>query len=204
MYFCRSNFEFMKLSELLKDILNECLSFFLRPRIYWQQIKEGNNKGTFSFQKFLIPASVIAFIFNITGNLVFHSKGGFLWVEWLIKASRKILFLFLILFFSIIIIRMVMKWFKFGIKMRTIRNIVTYSTAPFLLTALFTGLLPFFDLGGIAPWYGLFLVFTGLETFFKIPEEKKFYFYFVLFMCLFSAIMMLTFTLNKIMIYLLN
>jgi hypothetical protein len=99
---------------------------------------------------------------------------------------------------------MVMKWFKIGVRMRTIRKIATYSTSPALLTALFTGIFPFLDLGGIAPWYGLFLAFTGLETFFNIPEKKKFYFYFVLFMVLFIAIMILTFSLNRFAIFLIN
>jgi hypothetical protein len=194
----------MKLSKLFKDILNECLSFFLRPRIYWQQIKAGNNKGTFSFKKFFVPMLSLSFIFIIAGHLLFHIRSGFLWKEALVKASEKVIFLSLILFFSILIIRMVMKWFKIGVKMITIRKIATYSTSPALLTALFTGLFPFLDLGGIAPWYGLFLVFTGLETFFIISEKKKFYFYFVLFMVLFIAIMILTFSLNRMAVYLIN
>jgi hypothetical protein len=202
MYFCRSNFAFMKLSKLLKDILNECLSFFLKPTVYWQQVKAGNNKGTFSFTKFFIPALFLTFIFIFAGELIFHSRYGFLWIDALVKATRKVLFLFLILVFSVIIIRMVMKWFKFGVKMRAIRRIATYSATPALVTAVFTGLFPFFDLGGIAPWYGLYLVFTGIETFFSIPEEKKFYFYFVLFMVLFIIIMLLTFTLNRLTLYL--
>jgi hypothetical protein len=194
----------MKRSQLLKDILDECLSFFLRPRTYWQQIKAGNNKGTFSFRKFFVPALMLSFIFICGGYLLYHFREGFLWKEALVKATQKIIFLSLVLFFSILIIRMVMKWFKIGVKMRTIRNIATYSTSPALLTALVTGLFPFLDLGGIAPWYGLYLAFTGLETFFIIPDKKKFYFYFVLFMVLFSAIMILTFTLSRTALYILN
>lgn len=137
----------MKLFQLIKDILNECLSFFLQPRVYWQEMKAGNNRGIFSFKKFFVPALILTFIFIILGELVFHSKDGFLWKDSLVKASRKVLFLFLILIFSVIIIRMVMKWFRIGVKMGAIRRIATYSITPALLTALFTGLFPFFDLG---------------------------------------------------------
>lgn len=194
----------MKLKVLLKDILDECLSFFLRPREYWQQIKTGNNKNTFSFRKFFLPVLILSFIFIIGIHLLFHLKEGILWQEALVKAFQKILFLLFLWFFSIIIVRMVMKWFKIGVKMGAIRKIMTYSSSPALLTALVTGLLPFLDLGGIAPWYGLFLAYTGLETFFIIPEKKKFYFYFVLFMCVFSIIMIFSFSLKRVGLYILN
>jgi hypothetical protein len=59
-------------------------------------------------------------------------------------------------------------------------------------------------LGGIVPWYGFVLVFTGIETFFIIPDERKFYFYFVLFMCLFIVVMITTFTLKRFAIYLIQ
>jgi hypothetical protein len=194
----------MKLKVLLKDILDECLSFFLRPREYWQQIKTGNNKNTFSFHKFFLPVLVLSFIFIVGGHLLFHIKEGFVWQEALVKAFQKILFLLFVWFFSIIAVRMVLKWFKIGVKMGAIKKIMTYSCSPALLTALVTGLLPFLDLGGIAPWYGLFLAYTGLETFFIIPEKKKFYFYFVLFMCVFSIIMIFSFSLKRIGLYILN
>ena len=182
---------------MLKGIYNEWLSFYLHPRIYWQQIRSGKNKSIFSFRKFFLPAIILTAPFILIGDIIFNSRNGFLWKEWIVNAIREVLFLFLIFIFSIIIIRMVMKWFKIGVKMSAIRRIATYSITPALITALFTGLFPFLDLGGIAPWYGLFLVFTGIETFFSIPEKKKFYFYFVLFMVMFVVIMMVTFTLQR-------
>jgi len=204
MYFCRSNLEFMKLSELFKGILNECLSFFLKPSEYWQQIKIRDNRHFFSLKKFFLPVLILSFFFTIAGHLLFHIRQGFLWQEALVKASKKVIFIMLLLFFSIIVIRMVMKWFKIGVKMGVIKKIATYSVSPALLTALFTGLFPFLDLGGIVPWYGLFLAYTGLETFFMIPEKKKFYFYFVLFMVVFSVIMILSFSLKRVALYILN
>jgi hypothetical protein len=204
MYFCRSNFEFMNLFQTLKDILNECLSFFLRPRLYWQQLKAGNSSRIFSFKKFFLPALGLTFVFIIAGELIFHSRNGILLDVILVKATKKILFLVLLLIFAVLIIGMVMKWFRIGFKVQLISKISIYSITPALLASLCTGLFPFLDLGGILPWYGLFLVFTGIETFFSIPENRKFYFYFVLLMILFITIMILTFILNRLSVYLIR
>ncbi|HNW50199.1 MAG TPA: YIP1 family protein [Prolixibacteraceae bacterium] len=188
----------MKLPLSLKGILDECLSFFLRPRTYWQQIKTGKRRGAFSFKRFFIPALIIAFFFTFIGYFVFHLRDGFLWKEALVMAFKRIILIFLLLFLSVWVTKMVMGWFKITIKGRTVRNIAVYSLSPVLLTSICTGLLPFLDLGGVAPWYGLYLAYTGLETFFIIPEKKKFYFYFVLFMAVFMVIMTLTFALRRI------
>jgi hypothetical protein len=193
----------MSLIQPISIIYHESLSFFLHPTTYWQQIKAGNNKGIFSFRKFFLPGLAVAFVFIILGDLIFHSKNGFFWRDSLIKASLKLVFLFLLLTFSIMLMRFVMQQFHFTVKMGAIKKIATYSMAPVLLTTIVTGLLPFLDLGGIAPWYGFFLAYIGFETFFQIQAEKKFYFYFVLFMAIFSLIMILTFTLNRISAHLL-
>jgi len=187
----------------LKDIYHECLSFFLHPTAYWQQIKAGNSRGAFGFRRFFLPGLFVAFVFILIGELIFHSRYGFLWRDLVIKASRKVVFLFLLLTFSIPIIRFVIKQFHLTFKMGVVKKIVAFSVSPAIITTIFTGLLPFLDLGGIAPWYGFYLAYIGFETFFTIEEEKKFYVYFALFMSIFSLIMILTFTLNRITAHLL-
>jgi hypothetical protein len=188
----------MSLFEPIKTIYHESLFFFLHPKTYWQQIKSGNYRGIFGFSRFFIPGLLVAFICVILGDLIFHSKNGFFWQDALVKASRKVVFLFLLLTFTIMIIRFVIKQFHFSLKMGAVKRIVTYSISPALITTVVTGLLPFLDLGGLAPWYGFILAYIGFETYFEIAHEKKFYFYFALFMAIFSLIMILTFTLNRI------
>lgn len=188
----------MNLLKISKNILDECIAFYIRPAGYWQQIKEGNREGIFSFKIFFIPALVILILSVMAGDLMFHSQYGFLWKDSLIKGSRKVILLLLILFSSIVITRFIFEAFELKIKMPLIKKIAVFSLSPALITMIFTSLFPFFDLGGIAPWYGLFLVYNGIETFFEIPEKKKFYFYFVLFLSLFVMIMILTYIINKI------
>jgi len=188
----------MSLIEPIKKIYHESLYFYLHPTTYWHEIKAGNYRGIFGFRTFFLPGLFIAFIFNILGELIFHSRHGFLWKDALVKASRKVIFLFLLLTISIMIIRFVMKQFHFNLKMGTVKRIFTYSLSPAIISTVFTGLLPFLDIGGVAPWYGFYLAYVGFNTFFQIPNEKKFYFYFALFMAIFSLIMILTFTLNRI------
>jgi hypothetical protein len=187
----------------LKDIYHECLSFFLHPMAYWQQIKAGKSKGAFGFRRFFLPGLFVALVFIILGDLIFHSRNGYLWKESITNAVRRVLFLFLLLTFSIIIIRFVVQQFRLTIKMGTVKRIAVYSLSPAVITTICTGLLPFLDLGGIAPWYGFYLAYCGFETFFSIPNEKKFWVYFTLFMSVFSLIMILTFTLNRITAHLL-
>jgi hypothetical protein len=200
--FLLPNFSGMSLFHV-KDIYHECLSFFLHPTTYWQQIKAGKSKGAFGFGQFFLPGLLVAFVFIILGDLIFHSRYGFMWKDSLIKASRRVLFLFLLITFSIMVIRIVLQQFHMNLRMGTVKKIAVFSLSPAIITTICTGLLPFLDLGGIAPWYGFFLAYFGFETFFQIQEEKKFYVYFALFMAVFSLIMILTFTLNRISAYLL-
>lgn len=188
----------MSLFEPIKRIYHESFFFFLHPGSYWKEIKAGNYKGIFGFGKFFLPGLLVAFVCIILGDLIFHSHNGYPWKESVVNALRKIIFLFLLLAFSQIVIRFVIKQFHFSLKLGPLKKILTYSISPALLTTIVTGILPFLDLGGIAPWYGFYLAYVGFETYFEIPEKKKFYFYFALFMAVFSLIMILTFTLNRI------
>ncbi len=194
----QANFIEMRLVERIKTIYHESLFFFLHPKTYWKQIKSGNYRGIFGFSQFFVPGLLLAFVFIILGELIFHSKDGFFWQDALVKASRKVVFLFLLLTLSIIVIRLVIKQFRFSLKMGTVKKIVVYSISPALISTVVTGLLPFLDLGGIAPWYGFYLAYSGFETYFEVKEEKKFYFYFALFMAIFSLVMVLSFILNRI------
>lgn len=188
----------MSLFETTKRIYHESLYFFLHPATYWQQIKSGNYKGIFGFNMFFLPGLLITFLFNVIGNQLFHLRRGFIWQESLVLASQEVIFLFLLLTFSNMLIRFIVKQFHFSLKMGVVKKITVYSLSPALITSVVTGLLPFLDLGGIAPWYGFYLAYLGFETYFQIEPKKKFYFYFTLFMAIFSLIMILTFTLNRI------
>jgi hypothetical protein len=188
----------MNLFEPIKTIYHESLFFFLHPGTYWKQIKAGNYRGIFGFSQFFIPGLLVAFICMVLGDIIFHSHDGIPWKESLVTATRKIIFLFLLLTFSIILIKFLINQFHFDLKIGNVKKILTYSLSPALIKAIVTGLLPFLDLGGILPWYGFYLAYMGFETFFEIPDNRKFYFYFVLFMAIFSLIMILSFFLNRI------
>lgn len=188
----------MSLFQPFNTIYHESLAFFLHPQVYWRELKSGTRKNVFGFRNFLVPGLIIGFVCIVLGDLIFHSKNGFFWQDSLVKACRKTLFIFMLLTFSVMITKFVLGQFHFELKMKTARKIAVISLAPAVLKTVITGLLPFLDLGGVLPWYGFFLAYFGFETFFVIPDEKKFYFYFALFMAIFSLIMFLTFILNRI------
>lgn len=188
----------MSLIELVKKIYHESLFFFLHPYKYWQGIKSGEYKGIFGFNRFFIPGLIVALPSIYLGDFLFHFKDGFHWQDALVTSIRKVIFLFLLLTFSNMIIRFIIKQFRFPFKLGPIKRITAYSVSPALLTMIVTGIFPFLDLGGVAPWYGFYLAYVGFETYYEVPENKKFYFYFALFMGIFSLIMFLSFTLNRI------
>jgi hypothetical protein len=188
----------------VKAISKEMFTFFTTPRAYWQRIKEGSLKGSFGFANFFVPSIFSIAVLIFAGEYLFNSEEGFLLKLTLVKIAQRIVFLFTIILLSVLIIRQVKSWFNIPMRMRTVRSVVIYSLSPALVTSMVVGLFPFFELGGILPWYGFFLAYTGFETFLNVPEKLKFYFYFVSFSLLFFMIVLITFILQRFSLYIMN
>lgn len=188
----------MNLIKLIKKIFRETMFLFFRPKLHWEMIKSGKNQSTLVLRKFILPGLILIFIFSPLGDLIFNSEYGFLWKDSLIKATLKIILLLFIFIISRILTYEVSKLFQVEISRGIIKRVAIYSIMPAIMTGIVTGLLPFLNLGGFLPWYGLYIAYLGIETYSKIDERKKFYFYFILFTGIFFLSMIFSFVLKRI------
>lgn len=188
----------MNLINLIKKIFNETMFLFFRPRLYWEMIKSGRNNSTLVLRRFLFPGLIIIFIFSQLGDLIFNSKYGYLWKDSLIKASLKVVLFLFIIIVSRILILQVSKLFHIEISNGIAKRISIYSMMPAIMTGIVTGLLPFLNLGGFLPWYGLYIAYLGINQHCSIDENKRFYYFFVLFVGMFFTTMIFSFILKRI------
>jgi hypothetical protein len=188
----------MNLVKLIKKIFNETMFLFFRPRLHWEMIKSGKNQSTLVLRKFILPGLILIFIFSQLGDFIFNSEYGYLWKDSLIKATLKIILLLFVFIISRILTYEVSKLFQVEISKGIIKRVAIYSIMPAIMTGIVTGLLPFLNLGGFLPWYGLYIAYLGIEMYSKIDDRKKFYFYFILFTGIFFLSMIFSFVLKRI------
>jgi len=188
----------MNLIKLIKKIFDETMFLFFRPKLHWEMIKSGKNQATLVLKKFLLPGLVLIFIFSPLGDFIFNSKYGFLWKDSLIKASMKIILLLFIFIISQFLTYEVSKLFHVEISRGIIKRVSIYSIMPAIMTGIVTGLLPFLNLCGFLPWYGLYIAYLGINIYCRIDERKRFYYFFVLFTGMFFLTMIFSFILKRI------
>ena len=170
----------------------------LKPKQHWDMVKSGKNYSTLILRRFMIPGLIIILIFIPLGDFLFNSEFGFLLKDSLIKALLKVLLILLIFIASRIFLFEVSKAFNIEISTAAVKRITIYAVMPAIFSAIVTGLFPFLYLGGIFPWYGFYLAFIGINAYCTIPEEKRFYYFFVLFVGMFFSIMIFSFLLKRI------
>lgn len=171
---------------------------FFRPRLHWEMIKSGRNNSTLVLRKFLLPGLIIIFFFSQLGDLIFNSEYGYLWKDSLIKASLKVVLLLFVFIVSQTVILEVSKLFHVEVSKAITKRVSIYSMMPAIMTSIVTGLLPFLNLGGFLPWYGLYIAYLGIIKYCAIDENKRFYYFFVLFVGMFFITMIFSFILKRI------
>jgi|APHig6443717497_1056834.scaffolds.fasta_scaffold84814_2 hypothetical protein len=170
----------------------------LSPKQHWNMVKSGKNYSSLILRRFFIPGLLIILIFIPLGDFLFNSEYGYLWKDSLIKALLKVLLILFIFLASRILLFEVSKAFNIDISTAAVKRITIYSVMPAIFSGIVTGLLPFFYLGGVFPWYGLYLAYVGINAYCTISEEKRFYFFFVLFVGMFFSTMIFSFLLKRI------
>lgn len=188
----------MKPLDYITNLLNESVRILLNPSKHWNNEDESNNLMQIGMVRLYLPGLIIVFLAVLLGDLLFESEYGFLLGDTLVKATRKVLFLGLMLWAAYMLIYEISKLFHVPVSIDNSRRIATYSMLPILLVYIVIGLFPFMDIVGIFGFYSLYLVYTALSGLYEIHINRNTSYVLILLSLLFLAFAFIGFLLNKL------
>lgn len=182
----------------MQELFNETYQMVLQPKKHWERVQNEQDFESGSFRRVFLPWLALLFFSVIIGNLVFESTYGFLFTDAVIKASRKVLVLILVLWSSNILIYEVSRIFRVPVSFEISRKIATYALITLLLVLMLTALFPFADIIGILGLYSLYIAYSALHNLYQVNFERNSPYLTTLLIFLFLGFAFISFILSKL------
>lgn len=188
----------MRAIEYILRLLHESYQIIVAPSNHWQKVKESDDLLNNGWLGFYLPGIAMVILAVFIGDLMFESEYGFLLSDTLIKASRKVLTLGLVLLASNMLIYEISRIHHVPVSYEESRKIATYAMLPFLISTVVTSLFPFMDIFGILSFYSLYLVYVALNKLYDIVFRKHIRYLTILVASLFLAYVSIALLLTKL------
>lgn len=178
--------------------MEESYQIILYPGNHWKKVKESEVILDKGWLKFYLPGLLLVFLAVMLGDFIFESEYGFLFNDTLIKASRRVVLLSLMVLAANMLIYETSRIFRVPVSYEDSRKIAAYSILPLVLIYTITGLFPFMDIIGILAFYSLFLVYSALHNLYGIELKKQLSYITILLSLLFIAYAIIALLLTKL------
>jgi len=159
------------------NITDRAKNIILRPTTEWAIIDSENITLQKLITSYLLPLSLIGAIasligFSVIGYSVFGVHEGS--ISWgVIRAMQFIVHAILVCIIATYIIDALAPTFKSEKNLTKSAELVIYSYTPGLLGAVFSIFPSISILGTLCTLYGIYLVFVGLHTIKKTPDDQR-------------------------------
>ena len=188
----------MKPIDYITTLLKESYRIIVYPGNHWRSVKDSKDLLNNSWVRFYVPGLLLAFLAVMIGDLIFESEYGFLLMDTIIKASRKVVVLGLLLLASNMIIYEISRIFHVPVSYEDSRKIASYSMLPVLISTIITSLFPFMDIIGILAFYSLYLVYSALHNLYGIDIKRQINYIAILLSMLFLAFALIALLMTKL------
>ncbi len=188
----------MQNTPLIQSILNDVARIFKPGKNQWKNSNIDDAGYSKTITRSLIIWLVIVFTATIAGEMLFNSPYGILFIDVLIKASRRVLLLFMVFLASTMIFYEVSRWHNIPAGFETSRRVVAFAIIPTFLLSAFTGLFPSLGMLNIFSLYSLFLLFNAPIRIFSIKPEKNIRYLAILLSSIFLLYIFIWFLLQKL------
>lgn len=168
------------------------------PGQHWQTVKQETDFYGGKFRFFLLPWIVLLAMAIFMGSLIFESKYGFLFVDTLIRAVRKMLVVVLSFLGGNMLIYEISRIYRVPVSFETSRKIALYASLPLVLSMIFTALFPFAYIAGLAGFYALYLVYSAVHHLYQVHWLRNLKYLSVLLSMLFVSFVFIAYALSKL------
>lgn len=160
--------------QLFLKLLNDSLHIMVAPRSHWGDLFAGGKGAARELKMAVLFGIAVVAVGTFIGHLIFNSLYGVYLLPAIQTALSSTLILLLHLFVFLIVSHQVGHWvFKQNVAVESLRRLVFYSILPTLLIAIVVAFFPFLEPLNVLGLYSFYLLYTGLQSLYKLPEERK-------------------------------
>lgn len=160
--------------QLFLKLLNDSLHIMVAPRSHWGDLFAGGKGAARELKMAVLFGIAVVAVGTFIGHLIFNSLYGVYLLPAVQAALSSTLILLLHLFVFLIVSHQVGHWvFKQNVAVESLRRLVFYSILPTLLIAIVVAFFPFLEPLNVLGLYSFYLLYTGLQSLYKLPEERK-------------------------------
>ena len=152
-------------------IVAQIREVIFNPKEFWISVKN-ENKGTIQLLTgYFLPILIIVAIAVFLGE--FFRSAHFYMGYAVLKALREIILFVLVYLSSVFFTKELMKTFGTEKNVKAAQLLVIYSSTPFLIVSVVTGLFPFLYVLDILGIYSFYIFWTGVIELLDIPSPKR-------------------------------
>jgi len=160
--------------QLFLKLLNDSLHIMVAPRSHWGEVFAGGKGAARELKLAVLFGIAVVAVGTFIGHLIFNSLYGFFLMPAMRAAIGSTLILLLHLFVFLIVSHQVGHWIlKQTVAIESLRRLVFFSILPTLLVAIIVAFFPFLEPLNVLGLYSFYLLYTGLQSLYKLPEERK-------------------------------
>jgi hypothetical protein len=156
----------------LKFFLHRIKDIIINPAKAWEAIYSENRPVKDTRNSFLLPLIILVAVSAIIGSFMFiHSQLSFIYSIFI--GIKYFTLLWFVIYISAIIFREITHALDLGKSFAVSFKIIAYSLAPFLLCLVLSLLFESLFFINILAFYGLYILYIGVEKMLNPPEHKK-------------------------------
>jgi len=155
-----------------KFFLNGITSIITNPAKAWDTIYSKNIPVNIIRNSILIPLIILVSVSAFAGSLI-YANAELNWIYSVFVGLKCFLLLFITVFTTSFIFGEITYPLDLGKDFKVSFSIITWSTVPFLLCQILSGIFESLLFVNIIGFYGLFIFWTGAEKILKPAQHKK-------------------------------
>lgn len=159
----------MQLKQVFERIAGFTLHMATEPNKFWDDVIE--NKTTIRvFSQIYFPFIILAALASVIGDILSSSE--ILWSYSISKGIREAIVYLIYFYLAGFVMNKLVGAFG-GIENKVSCQLaVGFSSVPFFIVAIITGLFPFLYAINLLGLYGFFIIYIGIPKLFNVPENR--------------------------------
>jgi hypothetical protein len=155
-----------------KFLVHTVRSIIVDPVREWNVIHSENKPVSFFSRSLFLPLVIMASVSAFLGSFLFANTE-LTYVYSVLTGVRYFAMLYLVIIGTAFIFKEISNAFRFEMDFNSSFKIIACSLIPFLLCQIMSQLFESFIFVNILSFYGLYILWTGIENMINPPEKKK-------------------------------